>query len=97
MDWLAARGLTGLLQRTVIVLNDSDGHADKRTRSILAQQFGSQGQVVIAVPFDGHLRPGGVIDRTSEMLPATRRRFIEIAAALAEQFPTRDDRSRERY
>ncbi len=97
MDWLAARGLTGLLQRTVIVLNDSDGHAAKRTRSILAQQFGSQGQVVIEVPFDGHLRPGGVIDRTSEMSAATRRRFIEIAAALAEHFPTRDDRTRERY
>jgi hypothetical protein len=31
------------------------------------------------------------------MLPATRRRFVEIAAALAEYFPTRDDRSRERY
>ena len=43
MDWLAARGLTNLLQRTVIVLNDSDGHADKRTRSILAQQFSSSG------------------------------------------------------
>ena len=57
----------------------------------------SQGQIVIEVPFDGHLRPGGVIDRTSEMSPATRRRFIEIAAALAEHFPTRDDRSRERY
>ncbi|MDT5017465.1 MAG: hypothetical protein QOD39_3625, partial [Mycobacterium sp.] len=57
MDWWAARGLTGLLQRTVIVLNDSDGHADKRTRSILAQQFSSQGQVVVEVPFDGHLRP----------------------------------------
>ena len=92
MDWLAARGLTALLQRTVIVLNDSDGHADKRTRSILAQQFASQGQVVIEVPFDGHLRPGGVIDQTSEMSAATRRRFIEIAAALAEHFPTRDDR-----
>ena len=65
MDWLAARGLTNLLQRTVIVLNDSDGHADKRTRSILAQQFASQGQMVVEVPFDGHLRPGGVIDRTS--------------------------------
>jgi MinD-like ATPase involved in chromosome partitioning or flagellar assembly len=97
MDWLAARGLTNLLQRTVIVLNDSDGHADKRTRSILAHQFGSQGQTVIEVPFDGHLRPGGVIDRTAEMSAATRRRFIEIAAALAEHFPTRDDRSRERY
>ncbi len=97
MDWLAARGLTGLLQRTVIVLNDSDGHADKRTRSILAQQFASQGQTVVEVPFDGHLRPGGVIDHTSEMSPATRRRFVEIAAALAKHFPTRDDRSRERY
>ena len=97
LDWLANRGLTSLLQRTVIVLNDSDGHADKRTRSILAQQFSSQGQVVIEVPFDGHLRPGGVIDRTSEMSAATRRRFIEIAAALADHFPTRDDRSRDRH
>jgi MinD-like ATPase involved in chromosome partitioning or flagellar assembly len=97
MDWLAARGLTGLLQRTVIVLNDSDGHADKRTRSILAQQFASQGQVVVEVPFDGHLRPGGVIDQTNQMSAATRRRFIEIAAALSKHFPTRDDRNRERY
>jgi MinD-like ATPase involved in chromosome partitioning or flagellar assembly len=97
MDWLAGRGLTGLLARTVIVLNDSDGHADKRTRTILAQQFGSQGHTVIEVPFDGHLRPGGVIDGTTEMSPATRRRFIEIAAALAEHFPTQSDRARERY
>jgi len=31
------------------------------------------------------------------MSAPTRRKFIEIAAALAEHFPTRDDRSRERY
>ncbi|WP_029112165.1 MinD/ParA family protein [Mycobacterium sp. URHB0044] len=96
MDWLANRGLTGLLQRTVVVLNDSDGHADKRTRAILAQQFAGQGQAVVEVPFDGHLRPGGVIDRTTEMSPATRRKFLEIAAALAEHFPTSDDRERTR-
>jgi MinD-like ATPase involved in chromosome partitioning or flagellar assembly len=97
LDWLAARGLNSLLQRTVVVLNDSDGHADKRTRSILAQQFSGQGQVVVEVPFDGQLRPGGVIDRTGEMSPATRRKFIEVAAALAEYYPTHDDRSRERH
>jgi len=97
MDWLAGRGMMGLLSRTVIVLNDSDGHADKRTRSILAQQFGSHGQTVIEVPFDGHLRPGGVIDGTTEMSAATRRRFIEIAAALAGHFPTQADRDRERF
>jgi MinD-like ATPase involved in chromosome partitioning or flagellar assembly len=96
MDWLANRGLTGLLQRTVVVLNDSDGHADKRTRAILAQQFAGQGQAVVEVPFDGHLRPGGVIERTTEMSSATRRKFIEIAAALAEHFPTNDDRERAR-
>lgn len=96
LDWLAARGLTNLLQRTVVVLNDSDGHADKRTRSILAQQFSGHGQRVIEVPFDAHLRPGGVINGTSEMSVRTRRRFLEIAAALAEHFPTSDDRSRAR-
>ncbi|MDT5327012.1 MAG: hypothetical protein QOF25_4164 [Mycobacterium sp.] len=96
MDWLANRGLTGLLRRTVVVLNDSDGHADKRTRAILAQQFAGQGQAVVEVPFDGHLRPGGVIERTTEMSPATRRKFLEIAAALAEHFPTNDDRERTR-
>ena len=97
MDWLANRGLTNLLRRTVVVLNDSDGHADKRTRAILAQQFAGQGQVVVEVPFDPHLRPGGVIDGTAEMSGPTRRKFIEIAAALAQHFPANDDRNRERH
>jgi MinD-like ATPase involved in chromosome partitioning or flagellar assembly len=97
MDWLANRGLTSLLRRTVVVLNDSDGHADKRTRAILAQQFAGQGQVVVEVPFDPHLRPGGVIEGTAEMSAPTRRKFIEIAAALAEHFPANDERGRERH
>ncbi len=97
MDWLANRGLTGLLQRTVVVLNDSDGHADKRTRGILAQQFSGQGQTVVEVPFDGQLRPGGVIAGTRVMSARTRRKFLEIAAALAAHFPAGDDRHRERF
>ncbi|MDZ7885861.1 MAG: MinD/ParA family protein [Mycobacterium sp.] len=97
MDWLANRGLTGLLQRTVVVLNDSDGHADKRTRGILAQQFSGQGQAVVEVPFDGQLRPGGVIAGTRVMSAQTRRKFLEIAAALAAHFPAGDDRHRERF
>jgi MinD-like ATPase involved in chromosome partitioning or flagellar assembly len=96
MEWLANRGYTGLLHRTVVVLNDSDGHADKRTRSILVQQFASRGQVVVEVPFDSHLRPGGVIDVQAEMSPLTRRRFIEITAALAEHFASTTDGPRDR-
>ena len=88
LEWLANRGMSGLLQRTVLVLNDSDGHADKRTRTLLAQQFANHGLVVIEVPFDSHLRPGGVIDVNNEMSPKTRHRFYEIAAAIADHFAT---------
>ena len=83
MEWLAAHGRTGLLHRTVVVLNDSDGHSDKRTRAVLAHQFVDRGQTVVEVPFDPHLRPGGVIDVKSE-----------LARAHAAQIPAdlRDDR-----
>lgn len=89
MEWLAERGLAGLLARTVVVLNDSDGHADKRTRTVLARQFLDRRQLVVEVPFDPHLRPGGVIDVSHEMAPATRLRFLQIAAAVAGFFASR--------
>ncbi|MDF2825429.1 MAG: CobQ/CobB/MinD/ParA nucleotide binding domain protein [Mycobacterium sp.] len=85
MEWLANHGRTELLRRTVVVLNDSDGHSNKKTRASLAYQFTSRGQVVVEVPFDPHLRPGGVIDVSREMAPATKLRFLEIAAALTHQ------------
>lgn len=95
LDWLAARGMTTLLERTVVVLNDSDGHADKRTRSVLAQQFSGHGQPVVEIPFDGSLRPGGVITGTAQMSRAARRKLVEVAAALAGFFP-HDERPRAR-
>lgn len=89
MEWLSTRGMTDMLARTVVVLNDSDGHADRRTRSVLAQQFTSRGQVVVEVPFDPHLRPGGVIDVTREMAPDVRLSFLQITATVARHFATR--------
>lgn len=89
MEWLADRGQGGLLQRTVVVLNDSDGHADKRTRSALTSQFLQHGQAVVEVPFDPHLRPGGVIDVMNGMSPGTRRRFLQVAAIIARYFSAR--------
>lgn len=89
MEWLADQGLTGLLSRTVVVLNDSDGHADKRTRSSLTEQFLRHGQAVVEVPFDPHLRPGGVIDVNDEMVPAVRLKFLQITAMIAYFFASR--------
>ncbi len=96
MEWLAEHGKTGLLQRSVVVLNDSDGHADRRTRALLARQFTDRGQTVVEVPFDPHLRPGGVIDVRREMARVTRRRFLQIAATIAGYFASRPDGGRER-
>jgi len=96
MELLANTGHTGLLHRTVVVLNDGDGHADKRTREVLHEQFSQRGQRVVEVPFDRQLRPGGVIDVQNEVDKVTRRRFIEIAAAIAEHFPTTSDSLRGR-
>ena len=88
MEWLAAHGKTGLMQRSVIVLNDSDGHSDKRTRGVLADQFRSRRQAVVEVPFDPGLRPGGVINNSGEMSGPARRAFVEVAAVISQFFAT---------
>jgi MinD-like ATPase involved in chromosome partitioning or flagellar assembly len=96
MEWLADQSLDRLLRNSVVVLNDSDGHADKRTRASLAREFLAHGQPVVEVPFDPHLRPGGVIDVGHEMAPATRHKFLQITAMVAGHFATRSDRTRNR-
>ena len=96
MEWLSDQGMADLLHHTVVVLNDSDGHADKRTRELLAREFIDHGQPVVEVPFDPHLRPGGVIDVSHEMASATRRRFLQVTATVAGYFEARPDRARDR-
>jgi MinD-like ATPase involved in chromosome partitioning or flagellar assembly len=94
LEWLANHGYTGLLHRTVVVINDSDGHAAGRDRALLVERFGGRGQKVIEMPFDEHLRPGGVIDVKDELDRLTRRRLMELAAACAEHFAATADRPR---
>lgn len=94
LEWLANSGYTGLLHRTVIVVNDSDGHADKNDLKLLVERFGKHGQKVIQMPYDHHLRPGGVIDVKNEINPLTRRRLLELAAECAEHFAATTDRPR---
>ncbi|MEB4209363.1 MinD/ParA family protein [Mycobacterium sp. 94-17] len=96
MEWLADQGLTTLLGHSIVVLNDSDGHADKRTRALLAREFIDHGRPVIEVPFDPHLRPGGVIDVGHEMAPATRRKFLEVTATIVGYFASRRDDAQDR-
>ncbi len=95
MEWLSDQGMTELLHNTIVVLNDSDGHADKRTRALLAREFVDHGQPVVEVPFDPHLRPGGVIDVSHEMAGATRRKLLQATAMIAGYFGASPDRGRD--
>jgi MinD-like ATPase involved in chromosome partitioning or flagellar assembly len=61
---------------------------------LLAREFLDHGQPVVEVPFDPHLRPGGVIDVNHEMSAATRRRFLQVTATVAGYFAARSDRTR---
>jgi MinD-like ATPase involved in chromosome partitioning or flagellar assembly len=94
LEWLANNGFTGLLARTVVVINDSDGHASKNDLKRLAERFGGRGQRVIEMPFDEHLRPGGVVDVQSGVSKVTRRRLLELAAHCAEHFASTTDSPR---
>ncbi|SPM33885.1 MinD-like ATPase involved in chromosome partitioning or flagellar assembly [Mycobacterium rhizamassiliense] len=96
MEWLSDQGLTDLLNHTIVVLNDSDGHADKRTRALLAREFVDHGRPVVEVPYDPHLRPGGVIDVSNEMAGPTRLKFLQITATIAGYFAARTGRDRSR-
>ncbi len=86
LEWLDANSMTDLLEHAVIVINDSDGHADKRTRDEWRRQLSSHGWPVFEVPFDPHLRTGGVINLPDQLAAPTRQSFLEIAAALGERF-----------
>lgn len=92
LQWLADHGHAALLARTVVVLNDSDGHADRRTRAALAERFLRHGQAVVEVPFDPYLRPGGVIDVTSQLSAPTRLRLMQTTAIVAHHFASRSTR-----
>jgi MinD-like ATPase involved in chromosome partitioning or flagellar assembly len=94
MEWLSDQGLTELLRNTIVVLNDSDGHADKRTRALLAREFVDHGQPVVEVPFDPHLRPGGVIDVSHEMAAPTRLKLLQVTSMVTGHFAARGDRGR---
>ena len=91
LEWLANDGYTSLLNRTVVVLNDSDGHSPKRDRALLVERFSQGGHKVIEMPYDEHLRPGGVVDVEGDINRDTHRALLKVAAACAEHFAATTD------
>ncbi|MBV9513282.1 MAG: MinD/ParA family protein [Mycobacteriaceae bacterium] len=94
LHWLAEHGSENLLRRAIVVLNDTDGNSDRTTCAGIAESFTRTGLLVFDLPFDRRLHAGAVLDTTYGMSRHSRVRFLEIAAALAENFGDNTHRHR---
>ena len=87
VDWLAARNGHELLKRSVIVLNDTHDCANKTFLSHITETVGPRVRSVKTIPWDPHLRDADTLDFPA-LHKRTRLAFLELAAELAEGFPT---------
>lgn len=87
LDWLAARNGHELLKRSVIVLNDAYRCATAKFVTHLTQTLGPRVRAVKVIPFDAHLRDAQPLD-FGALAPRTRSALIDVAAELADGFPT---------
>lgn len=87
VDWLAARNGHELLKRSVIVLNDTHDCANKAFISHITETVGPRVRSVKTIPWDPHLRDADTLDFPA-LHKRTRLAFLELAAELAEGFPT---------
>jgi len=87
VDWLAARNGHELLKRSVIVLNDTGHCASKAFIAHITETVGSRVRSVKTIPWDPHLRDADTLDFPA-LHKRTRLAFLELAAELADGFPT---------
>ncbi|HEV3504374.1 MAG TPA: MinD/ParA family protein [Actinomycetes bacterium] len=90
LDWLTQHGYEALARSSVVVINAV------RERGLvdvdkLQEHFAPRCRAVVRVPYDRHLETGAEIV-LDELAPATRRAYVELAAAVADGFrpPARD-------
>lgn len=93
LDWLSENGYHDLLKRTIVVINDLKGNSAKKARVKLQERFGHEVDDVFVLPFDKHLDAATVIDFNNGLKPKTRRKFVEIAASIANNFASTTDLS----
>jgi MinD-like ATPase involved in chromosome partitioning or flagellar assembly len=91
LEWLAQNGYRKRIESTVLVINHTErGKPSASVTSGLAQlseQFSPER--VVELPFDRHVHEGREI-ALKRLSKQSRRRYLEVAAALAEMFPTRN-------
>jgi MinD-like ATPase involved in chromosome partitioning or flagellar assembly len=81
LDWLAARGFAGLVERSIVVVNNLYPARRRRAGHIrdLKADLSRRSRSVHEIPFDTALQPGGRILLRKLSAPA-RQAYLEVAA-----------------
>ncbi|KLO35553.1 MinD/ParA family ATP-binding protein, partial [Mycobacterium haemophilum] len=87
LDWLRHNGYQDLLHRACVVINHVMPEEPNIAGKDLVQQFEQQVQPgrVVVLPWDKHIAAGTEI-RLDQLDPLYRRRVLELAAALSDDF-----------
>jgi MinD-like ATPase involved in chromosome partitioning or flagellar assembly len=87
MDWLDAHGHGDLVRNAVAVINCVSRSAGGVDLDRVAAHFAGRCRAVVRVPFDPHLQEGAEVD-LDRLDPRTRLGLLELAAEVADAFPS---------
>ncbi len=86
LDWLDAHGYSDLVAGSIAVLNSVRRRPSHVDLAKVAGHFAARCRFVVRIPFDPHLDEGAEID-LDRLAPPTRAALLELAAAVADEFP----------
>ena len=87
MDWLDAHGHGDLVRNAVVVINCVSRSAGGVDLDRVAEHFAGRCRAVVRIPFDPHLQEGAEVD-LDRLDPRTRMGLLELAAEVADAFPS---------
>ncbi|WP_213573095.1 MinD/ParA family protein [Rhodococcus sp. USK13] len=86
LDWLDAHGYRELVAKSVAVVNAVRPRSGKVDLPKVVEHFEQRCRLVRLIPFDPHLEEGAEIE-LDRLRPKTRNALLELAAAVASDFP----------
>ncbi|MFZ1165334.1 MinD/ParA family ATP-binding protein [Mycobacterium sp.] len=96
LDWLDAHGHENLVSNSIAVINAVRPRSGKVDMQKVVDHFSRRCRAVRLVPFDPHLEEGAEID-LNRLRRETREALIELAAVVADGFPSDQRRSNEHF
>lgn len=96
LDWLDAHGHEELVSNSIAVINAVRPRSGKVDMQKVVDHFSRRCRAVRLVPFDPHLEEGAEID-LDLLKRDTREALIELAAVVADGFPSDQRRSNEHF